>query len=294
MGLAIDIDRNPRVPAYPFRMSRSSMFRSWILPAFVLAALVLLLLLSSGSLLIARKVGALLVMPIGAIWLVGLFFLLRPGGKRGFRLLIGIFWLVYSLAANPLVGNALLRTLERPLYRYENLEEPLDALVLLGGGTATSPAGNPALGTHGDRVLRPAVLFHEGFAPILITTGRSITEKGEDRILSEETAEIWQSLGIPEASIYQLPDPRNTAEELEVIADLLAKEPDWKRVGICSSASHLRRALKQAGKQGLDLVPVPSDFRSGPLPLSPLYLVPQARGFRDVQTALWEYLGALF
>jgi hypothetical protein len=51
--------------------------------------------------------------------------------------------------------------------------------------------------------------------------------------------------------------------------------------------------LKEAKSQGLDLIPVPSDFRSGDLIFSPLYLVPQGRGFRDVQTALWEFMGKL-
>ncbi|MEM6279289.1 MAG: ElyC/SanA/YdcF family protein, partial [Verrucomicrobiota bacterium] len=89
-------------------------------------------------------------------------------------------------------------------------------------------------------------------------------------------------------------EPRNTAEELAAVAALLKMHPEWKRVGLCSSASHLRRAFLQAESQGLELIPVPCDFRSASLPVSPLYLVPQAKGFRDVQTALWEYLGGLF
>lgn len=41
------------------------------------------------------------------------------------------------------------------------------------------------------------------------------------------------------------------------------------------------------------MIPVPADFLSARLPWSPMYAVPQARGFQNVQKALWEYLGYL-
>jgi hypothetical protein len=44
--------------------------------------------------------------------------------------------------------------------------------------------------------------------------------------------------------------------------------------------------------EGVELIPIPADFLSGPLPRSPMYAIPQARGFQNVQKALWEYLGA--
>lgn len=256
--------------------------------------LLFLLVCLSGDWLIARKVGALIIMPTGLLWVIGLLAVVSPGIRGRTRAGLAGLWIFYSLAGSPYLGTMLLGALEQPWRAFEELPEPLDALVLLGGGTAATPRGNPALGSHGDRVLRPAVLFHEGKAAALVTTGRSITEKGKDRILSAETSQIWQSLGIPKSAIFQLPDPRNTDEEMKAVAELLKSRPDWIRVGVCSSASHLRRAMKFAEREGLDLIPVPADFRATSLPGSPLYLIPQGRGFRDVQTALWEYLGALF
>ena len=87
---------------------------------------------------------------------------------------------------------------------------------------------------------------------------------------------------------------KNQCLNLYLFSKLLNERLDWNSVGLCSSASHLRRALKEAEAQGLALIPVPGDFRSTPLVFSPLYLIPQGRGFRDVQTALWEFLGGLF
>ncbi len=216
-----------------------------------------------------------------------------PGISKWRRLFLVGIWILYSLAGSPYLGIGLLKVLEKPFYASENLKQDLDALILLGGGTAESPGGNPALGTHGDRLYRPAMWYHRGKVKNLITTGRSVTEKGSDRLLSRETSEIWQELGIPEDAIVEIPTPRNTSEELAAVAELLEKHPEWKMVGLCTSASHLNRALGEAKHNGLDLIPVPSDFRSMGLPLSPLYLLPQGRGFRDVQTALWEFLGTL-
>lgn len=254
---------------------------------------VVLLLGISGSGMIAKKVIGHLIMPAGLLWLAGFTAIFWPGVKTAVRgSFVGV-WFLFSIAGSPYVGGALLRVLEEPYYAFEQPAEKLDAVVLLGGGTGLSPGGRPALGTHGDRITRPVILFHEGLVGTLVTTGRSITEAGEDRLLSRETSLLWQGLGVPEAVIVEVPEPRNTSEELEAVAKLIAGHPEWKRVGLSSSASHLSRAMKEARSRGLDLIPVPSDFRSGSLIFSPLYLVPQGRGFRDVQTALWEFLGRL-
>ncbi|MBP6783304.1 MAG: YdcF family protein [Verrucomicrobiales bacterium] len=266
---------------------------SRFLPFLLALLFVILLVAMSGSGLIAKKVIGHLILPSGFLWLVGLTAMFWPGVKRPVRgVLIGV-WLLYSFAGSPYVGVALLRVLEEPYYRFEQPAEKLDALVLLGGGTGLSPGGQPALGTHGDRLLTPATLYYKGLVGTLITTGRSITEEGGDRFLSRETAQIWQGLGVPAAAIIEVPEPRNTSEEIAAVAALMKKHPEWKTVGLSSSASHLSRALKESRAQGLALVPVPSDFRSTPLIFSPLYLVPQGRGFRDVQTALWEWMGSV-
>jgi len=256
--------------------------------------LALLLILISGEALIAKKVIGHLLMPAGLLWM-GLFAaLLWPALPRGLRVPVIVFFILFSMAGSPYVGVWLLRILEKPFYGCEQPLEKLDALIILGGGTAVSPSGRPALGNHGDRITRPVVLFKEGLVGTLITTGRSVTDDKTDRLLSRETSLLWQAMGIPADRIIELSEPRNTSEELAAVAGLLKKHPEWKRVGLGTSASHLPRALEEAKERGLEMIPVPSDFRSGSLIFSPMYLVPQGRGFRDVQSAVWEFLGRMF
>lgn len=256
--------------------------------------LILLLVAVSGDPLIAKKVIAHLLMPAGFLWLVLFVALMWPELSKSTRIATLLFFTAYSMAGSPYLGVWLLRILEKPFYALEQPSEKLDALVVLGGGTATSPGGRPALGNHGDRITRPAVLFGEGLVGTLITTGRSITEDNADRLLSRETSLLWQAMGIPAERIIEVPEPRNTSEELAAVAELAKQHPEWKRIGLGTSASHLPRALDEAKAQGLGMIPVPSDFRSGPMIFSPMYLIPQGRGFRDVQAAVWEFLGRAF
>ena len=86
--------------------------------------------------------------------------------------------------------------------------------------------------------------------------------------------------------------PRNTEEEIDAYLEYLDGLSDKpKRIGICTSAWHLRRAEKLWKRKGLEAIPVPADFRSRPIPLISTYLIPKKRGFSHVQIALWEFLG---
>ncbi len=262
-------------------------------PIFAVVALVLVLVLLSKNTLVAKKVVALFLMPAGMIWAALFAGIFRPGISIKLRSAFAMLWLGFGLAGSPYLGNGLLRILEAPFYAFEEVAEPLDAVVVLGGGTRLSPGGKPVVGSIGDRLLRPLFLYQEGKVKTLITTGRSITEIGDDRLLSRETSEIWQSLGVPADVIIERDQPRTTAEELVEVAALLEAHPEWKRVGICSSASHLRRALHEAQKHDMTLIPVPADFRSVPLSFVSIYLIPQGRGFKDIQSACWEFLGLM-
>lgn len=262
-------------------------------PVWAALVPVVLLVAASGDTLIAKKVVAHLLLPAGLLWLALFVVALRPGLTKAWRIAALVFLAAYSLAGSPYAGVWLQRTLERPYYEFEQPTEKLDLLVVLGGGTAVSPCGRPALGNHGDRVTRPVVLFSEGLVGTLMTTGRSITEDGAERLLSRETSLLWQAMGIPAERIVEVPGPRNTGEELAAVEARVKERPEWRRIGLCTSASHLPRALDEARTLGLDPVPVPCDFRSGALVFSPMYLVPQGRGFRDVQSAMWEFLGRI-
>jgi uncharacterized SAM-binding protein YcdF (DUF218 family) len=258
------------------------------LPAVVCVAI---LLWSMPSLLIAKKVVGLLVLPAGLVWLGLMTIICLPGLGRVARLFAFLVLLFYTVTGNAWFGGWLLSKLEAP-YVAKGTAEPFDAICVLGGGSSVTPDGRAQLGPAGDRLLVPARLYLKGQSRHLVTSGLSVTDIGGKRSLADDTAAVWRDLGIPENAITRLSEPRTTSEEIRVYRELIAKN-GWKRVGICSSAWHLRRVMNLCKKEGVDMIPVPADFLSSELPWTPLYAVPQARGFQNVQKALWEYLGAL-
>lgn len=262
--------------------------RAFWFPALVCCGL---LLWALPSKLIATKVIGLLAMPAGLVWLGLLAMAGWPSLSRWNRGLAGLVLIAYTLAGNSWCGGWLLDRLESPYAAMPATEERFDAICVLGGGSSARPDGDAQLGPAGDRLIVPARLFLSGKTGHLVASGLNVTDIGGGRSLADDTARLWQDLGIPDASITRLSTPRTTQEEIRAYKELM-KTKDWRRVGVCTSAWHLRRVEKICRKEGVVLIPVPADFLSGPLPWSPMYAIPQARGFQNVQKALWEFLGA--
>lgn len=262
------------------------------LPYPVMALCLLLFLWAMPSLLILKKVIALLILPAGIAWL-GLATLVSwPGLKRGTRLFSILLFITYTLAGNAWTGSWLLGTLEKPYVDLQAPAKPLDALLVLGGGTSARPDGSAQLGPAGDRVITAARCYHAGRTKLLIASGLSVTDIDGKRSLADDTAGIWSELGIPNEAVIRFQTPRTTREEIREFRSLV-QQRGWKHVGVCSSAWHLRRVEKLCAAERLQAIPIPADFLSTQLPLNAMYAVPQARGFQNVQKALWEYLGGL-
>lgn len=176
--------------------------------------------------------------------------------------------------------------------------EPLDVLVVLGGGTGKRPDGGAQLGSSGDRVGFAARLYLTGCVKFLVTTGDplpiygtlvGVNEQSGDP--SDDTRTIWLDLGIPDSSILQLPGKNTTAE----IKSLSENRQLWegKRCGIATSAFHLPRAMRLAKKFGVEAVPVGCDFRSNTVPMTVQEFLPDAGELSRLQFVLKEHLAYL-
>lgn len=261
----------------------------WLPPIVLCAAA----LVADGG-FVGEKALARLVMPPGLLWAAGYAGLLGllARGRRRSAVVAGLLWLGYTVAGNLWVGGLALRALEAPYHADPVLAAPLDAVLLLGGGTSVRPDGAPQLAQSGDRVRVAARLQRTGQTRLLITSGTSVAglQQAEARDLAQETRALWLEMGVPEEAIVTVPGPRNTREEIAALKALKA-ERGWQRVGLVTSAWHLPRAMALAEAAGLDLVPFGADFR-GEAPVAGFFgLIPSANGFYRVQAAAWEYLG---
>lgn len=263
--------------------------RFLVLPVLVCGTL---LLCALPSPLIAKNVIGFLMMPAGLVWLGLLVLAGLPGLRIGARFAAIMVLAFYTIAGNAWVGSHLLGRLEQPYEMPLDDAEPFDAICVLGGGSSATPGGKVQLGPAGDRLLVPARLYLGGKARHLVASGLSVTDIGGKRSLADDTALVWRELGIPEQAITRISTPRTTSEEIGAYKELIARQ-GWKKVGVCSSAWHMRRVMRLCEREGVEMVPVPADFLSVELPWTPMYAVPQARGFQNVQKAVWEYLGDL-
>ena len=124
--------------------------------------------------------------------------------------------LCFGIGSNGLVGRWAIRSLERDYYAFDPYKlEPLDALIVLGGGLGARTNGTPQLSGSGDRVMLAARLYHLGKARLLITGGDAIPEIGLPADTAEAAARMWRELGIPDSAIV-LGRGANTGEELRM------------------------------------------------------------------------------
>lgn len=264
--------------------------------ALRLGASVLLVLgglFSLENLYLLGKLLGRLAMPTGLVWLLlwALIFKALWEKQRKAVLVFSGILVAYTLAGNVWLGGVLTGTLEAEWMDVVAQEhEPFEAVLVLGGG-ATGDSEYAQVNDAGDRVVLGARLYNRGLTPVLVTSGSSIPGLGSYVDVSEATTAIWTELAVPESAIVRMPEPKNTREEIAGIKELM-KEKGWTRVGLVTSAWHMRRAMKLAKDQDVKLHPLPADFRTRTGWDGILSIVPDAHGFINVQRACWEYLGA--
>ena len=236
-----------------------------------------------------------LITPIGLVWLaltLLVYFCLIQ--RQVWPALIGFFcWLTLTLCGNALIGGMLIQSLEAPYQDINVLElEPMDVVVILGGGTNQKPNGKPQLTFGGDRVRVAASLFHRGLVDRLMCTGSQVYRSSDqDLDPREEASAILVSLGVPGESLLEMEGAnKNTSEEMQSLKKWLADQekidiqktgrapesgqPNRPRVGIITSAWHMSRALRLAKANGLEVIPVPADFLSEPVVPSHNWVIP--------------------
>lgn len=241
-----------------------------------------------------EKTLALLIMPVGLIWLllvaaVLLCLVRRLWGPAALCLLSAA---LYTCAGNICLGEVLIGSLER---RYPPVLvaalEPFDAVCVLGGGSELDASGRPELSASGDRVFLAARLWHAGKARLLVTSGAARDGLDGPRDGGQETRALWRAVGIPDAAILPVREPCwNTRDEIKAYARLQA-EHGWKRMGLVSSAAHLPRAMALASRAGLACTPLGADRQGRRHAFQLQQLVPQAEGFGLSYRACWEYAG---
>lgn len=201
----------------------------------------------SISWLATNLLAAFLLPPLNGLLLAGLGWLLWLRRPRLARLLVGSGLALLFVLALPVVGNAMLRSLEGEPVSQEQMRQA-QAIVVLGGGRYR---GAPEYG--GDTVSVPtlvrlryaAKLHRETGLPLLVSGGKPDgggTSEAEAmrRVLADE-------FGLPVRWVEGESD--NTRENALFSAQLL-KRDGVTRVLLVTHAEHMRRARRSFEQGG--------------------------------------------
>ena len=195
---------------------------------------------------------------------------------------------------NFMTANELVKSLERPFLGFEPAAlKPLDAIVVLGGGTTTNPNAQAQLARSGERVAMAAKLFLAGKTERIICTGtQTYISSGDDLDTSAESKAVLVELAIDPDSIDTIPGA-NTYQEMQQLKKWLSQHPEARRIGIITSAWHLKRAMRLANATGIEATPIPADFLTRFPTVSPDWIIPSSGNLEYSTLAIKEYLAAL-
>ena len=225
-----------------------------------------------------KKIISSLFLPVG---LVLICLALALVCKRKLFIILGLVLLI--IFAMPLTGTLLINVLER--YDYVEAsdlrQQEINNIVVLGGGV------KPGQYSVYDkippesvlRVMEGVRLFHGLDNAFLILSW------GNEEALNMKNLAIV--LGVLEDKILLEDNSWDTSDQAVELGKILKNQ----KFALVTSAWHLPRAMLLCKKQGLDPLPVPTDFKGKNFIWNYSYFLPQAAGMRLSETALKEYLG---
>jgi uncharacterized SAM-binding protein YcdF (DUF218 family) len=245
----------------------------------------------------AMRAATDLAMPLGLFWCVTFFFaalaLLRGRWTLGIGLVMG--WISLGLIGNDFVARRVMGPVEWPRDPSVLADKtPFRAVVSLGGSISIDEDGTFELGSDGQRVMLAAQLWHAGAAQSVICTGSASDALADPSVACRA---MLESVGLPPASIYEIKG-HNTFEEMQSLKQFLLNPPEGfpeqGRIGLITSAFHMRRAMRLAQDRNLELVALPCSYRVGAQgKFSPRWLIPDAGSASTLATACKERLAAL-
>jgi uncharacterized SAM-binding protein YcdF (DUF218 family) len=198
--------------------------------------------------------------PIGfsfILLVISLFFFKK---QKLHKLLIYLVLFIIFLSGNRYTAFAFTRSLEWQFIQQGEMPSA-EVIVLLGGATesASFPRATVEVNGAGDRILYANHLFRQGKAQYILLSGGSIDWLETGNTPAQDMADILLELGVPEENLWLENTSKNTYENALECKKIL-NEHKIDRIILLTSASHMPRALALFEKQGLQVIPAPTDY----------------------------------
>lgn len=147
---------------------------------------------------------------------------------------------------------------ERKFPAWEAEKRTAPYILVLGAGGTPEPELSPMHRISGSpyhRVMQGIRIWQQ--VPEALLVFSSAGRQGYPS-QAEMYAEVARDWGVPDSVIRVVPTPKTTREEAR---DFKVAFPEAEYVILVTSALHIPRAKKIFEKQGLEVIPAPSDFR---------------------------------
>ena len=235
---------------------------------------------------------------IGFILGVVLLFAHRESRVWGSSLLafLAVLYFLLSLPLAARTFERILRDQSEPVRTVE-AAEGAEAIVVLGGGSATFRAGGNEINELSDatalRVLEGARLYELLDHPAVVVSGG--TDELVD-VLTPESVPMQQELvdlGVDTEHIILESISGDTREQATQLAELLAAN-EFEDFILVTSPIHMRRSLATMRAQGLDPVASPSNQHSDGHVVERGGILPHPNALRASHAAIREGLALLF
>jgi uncharacterized SAM-binding protein YcdF (DUF218 family) len=224
-------------------------------------------------------------------WLLGFTRL-----RRTARTLALLALVVLYVTSTPAFANWLASRLEWSVPSVPIEAAPTaDVAVLLGGvlRQPLPPRTEADFSDAVDRVLTAARLYREGKVATILVSAGNIPWLAAVAPEADLIADFLVELGVPREAIVVETESRNTRENAVNSAAIMAAR-GWTTGLLVTSALHMPRAAETFAAAGLDLRPVPTDFRTRmPVVDSALDFLPDAGALALTTEAVKEFIGRL-
>lgn len=173
------------------------------------------------------------------------------------------------------------------------------AIIVLGGSTypPNYPRQWPEVNEAGDRVLYGAKLYRDGRAPKVILSGGRIEWKDSGQAEAIDMQTLMTTMGVPRTDIILEPDSLNTFENARNVKAVLEDNDLSGKMLLVTSAMHMPRSKAIFKKQGIDVIPAPTDFLVEPHRKNRssrerlLNILPDAEALEQTTKAMKERIG---
>jgi uncharacterized SAM-binding protein YcdF (DUF218 family) len=223
----------------------------------------------------------------------------RPKWRKG---LLWFALAVLFISGTPFLSGFLNRSLEDNYAPFDGSKKA-QVIVVMGGGTDSKeyPRQMVEVSGAGDRILYSAQLLKDGYGEKLLFGGTYYEVlSGEKRSIARDMADVAVMVGVPQDAILLQEKSLNSYEEAVEDAAVL-KTLDVTEIILVTSATHMTRAVGLFEKQGLQVIPAPTDFGYSDQDWKNFtsldwkkwytYLIPQSSNMSSLETALKEYIG---